>query len=262
MTVLVAGAMPPADTVARMASAEPAEGELTIDELAAKTRVPSRTIRFYQSKGALPRPTIRGRVAFYGPHHVERLEVIGKLQDRGLKLRAMKELLERADRGEVDLEEWLGTDSRLSAGFLEDRARVVSEDELPELLGGDPRPGLVGDLLRHRLIEESGDGYLVRSPAMLSVALEIERAGFGLDAAVEAHAILAKHIAKAGKEVVAHFAAQVAGRRRRPSPKQLQESVDALVPPGLRAVKLLFAKAMRDETLALLSDRDARRRRR
>ncbi|MCB9597455.1 MAG: MerR family transcriptional regulator [Sandaracinaceae bacterium] len=245
-----------------MATLEPTDGELTIDELAAQTRIPSRTIRFYQSKGTLPKPVIRGRVAYYGPHHVERLEVIGKLQDRGLKIRAMRELLERADRGEVDLEEWLGTDSRLSAGFLEDRPRVVSEEDLPELLGADPRPGLVGDLLRHGLIEESGAGYLVRSPAMLSIALEIERAGFGVDSAVQSHEILAKHIRKASKEVVEHFAAQVAGRRKRPTPKQLQESVDALVPPGLRAIKILFAKAMRDETLALLSDRDGRHRRR
>lgn len=257
MSVAVAVALAGADTVALMPEGE---GDLTIDDLAAQTRIPSRTIRFYQSKGTLPKPIIRGRVAYYGPQHVARLEVIGKLQDRGLKIRAMRELLERADRGEVDLEEWLGTDSRLSAGFLEDRARVVSEAELGELLGGEPRPGLIGDLLRHGLIEEGGAGYVVRSPALLSVALEIERAGFGLDAAIEAHAILAKHLRRASHEVVAHFAREVAGRRKRPTPKQLQDAVDALVPPGLRAVKLLFAKAMRDETLALLSERGGRRR--
>ena len=37
--------------------------EYTIDELARVSRVPSRTIRFYQSEGALPKPTIKGRVA-------------------------------------------------------------------------------------------------------------------------------------------------------------------------------------------------------
>ena len=33
----------------------------TIDELTAATGVPSRTIRFYQSKGTLEKPEIRGR---------------------------------------------------------------------------------------------------------------------------------------------------------------------------------------------------------
>ena len=42
-----------------------ADAEHTIDELASLSQVPSRTIRFYQSRGA-PKPVIRGRVAFYG----------------------------------------------------------------------------------------------------------------------------------------------------------------------------------------------------
>jgi len=40
--------------------------EYTIDDLASVSQVPSRTIRFYQSKGVLPKPVIKGRVAFYG----------------------------------------------------------------------------------------------------------------------------------------------------------------------------------------------------
>ena len=50
------------------ASAPDASGEnreFTIDELAAETQVPSRTIRFYQSKKALPAPERRGRKAVY-----------------------------------------------------------------------------------------------------------------------------------------------------------------------------------------------------
>ena len=63
--------------------------EYTIDELAAATRVPSRTIRFYQQAGALPKPQIRGRVAFYGDEHVERLKLVADLQDRGLRMKAI-----------------------------------------------------------------------------------------------------------------------------------------------------------------------------
>ena len=44
---------------------EGAEGH-TIDEISALAQIPSRTIRFYQSRGALMPPVIRGRVAFYG----------------------------------------------------------------------------------------------------------------------------------------------------------------------------------------------------
>src|SRR5690349_16595231 len=74
------------------------DDEYTIDQLATMTRVPSRTIRFYQSKGALQPPQIRGRVAFYGAAHVERLKLIGSLQDRGLSIRAIRDLLQQADK--------------------------------------------------------------------------------------------------------------------------------------------------------------------
>ena len=74
----------------------------TIDELSALTQVSSRTIRFYQAKGALPRPTIRGRVAFYDDTHVERLKLIAELQDRGLRIKAIKDLVQKLDRGELE----------------------------------------------------------------------------------------------------------------------------------------------------------------
>src|SRR5207302_4738297 len=90
----------------RMADDDAPATEYTIDQLATLTRVPSRTIRFYQSKGALPSPRIRGRVAYYGPDHIERLKLIGSLQDRGLRIRAIRDLLVQADKGELALNEW------------------------------------------------------------------------------------------------------------------------------------------------------------
>src|SRR5688500_15679931 len=80
--------------------------ELTIDELATLTRVPSRTIRFYQSEGALQKPIIKGRVAYYGPAHVERLAQITSLQDRGLQIKAIRDVLNRTESGEFSLQEW------------------------------------------------------------------------------------------------------------------------------------------------------------
>src|SRR5215831_186557 len=102
-------------------STEPeAAPEYTIDELAQVSEVPSRTIRFYQSKGALPRPQIRGRVAFYGPAHVERLKLIASLQDRGLRIDAIRDLVARIDKGELDVNEWLGIEQQLQASWAND----------------------------------------------------------------------------------------------------------------------------------------------
>src|SRR5215470_19199816 len=122
-----------------------AKTEYTIDELATLTRVPSRTIRFYQSRGALPHPQLRGRVAYYGPEHVERLKLIGSLQDRGLRIRAIRDLLAQADKGELALNEWLGLEQQLQEPWANDRPKVVSDAELGELIGN--RPGAIAELL-------------------------------------------------------------------------------------------------------------------
>ena len=70
---------------------------MTIDDLAAAAKVPTRTIRFYQARGALQRPEIRGRTAYYGPAHVERLKLIAQLQDRGLRISAIRDLVSSID---------------------------------------------------------------------------------------------------------------------------------------------------------------------
>ncbi len=95
--------------------AAPSPAEHTIDEIATVARVPSRTIRFYQARGALMPPEIRGRLAYYGEKHVERLRLIAQLQDRGLSINAIRDLLSSIDKGETDLAEWLGVETALQS---------------------------------------------------------------------------------------------------------------------------------------------------
>ncbi|MCS7316479.1 MAG: MerR family transcriptional regulator [Bryobacterales bacterium] len=60
--------------------------ELTLAELAEQTGVPARTIRFYIARGLLPGPLKAGRGAVYGRVHLERLELIRRLQASGKTL--------------------------------------------------------------------------------------------------------------------------------------------------------------------------------
>ena len=76
-----------------------------IDELAQFSGVSSRTIRFYNTQGLLPAPTMRGRVAYYGQEHLLVLGIIRELKERqNLSLEAIKQLLEiRAQQGDVQM---------------------------------------------------------------------------------------------------------------------------------------------------------------
>ena len=59
---------------------------MNLEELAAKSGIPGRTIRFYISRGVLEGPNRAGRGAEYGPKHLERLERIRALQSEGRTL--------------------------------------------------------------------------------------------------------------------------------------------------------------------------------
>ncbi|NPC97543.1 MerR family transcriptional regulator [Nocardioides sp. zg-DK7169] len=66
---------------------------LTVDELAAVTGTTVRTTRYYASLGLVPPPVRRGRVAYYGPVHRARLDMVRALQDHGFTLQAIERFL-------------------------------------------------------------------------------------------------------------------------------------------------------------------------
>ena len=73
--------------------------DLTVEELATTLGTRVSTIRLYQREGLLARPQVRGRVAYYGSDHVDRLRQIARLQDRGFSLAAIRALIETWERG-------------------------------------------------------------------------------------------------------------------------------------------------------------------
>jgi DNA-binding transcriptional MerR regulator len=77
----------------------------TIDELAHVSGMPSRTIRFYNTQGMLPPPTMRGRVAYYDEEHLQVLRIIRELKEQqNLPLETIKHMLEiRAEYGEMQM---------------------------------------------------------------------------------------------------------------------------------------------------------------
>jgi DNA-binding transcriptional MerR regulator len=229
---------------------EQANEGYTIDELAAVSRVPSRTIRFYQSKGALPRPEIRGRVAYYGAAHLERLKLIASLQDRGLRIDAIRELMARVDKGEVDVNEWLGLDAQLRAPWADDHPRTVTEAELYDLAGAR-RAGLLADLVRARLVKKQGEVFLVRSPALLQVAIRLESAGVDLEAAAAGAEILRKHLRRAADDLSGYFFKQA--REGFGRGEGAAEAFGALRPMGMEAVRVIFGQEM-ERVLRQLSE--------
>jgi DNA-binding transcriptional MerR regulator len=75
------------------------------DELAADVGISVQLLRSYQSKGLVPAPRHEGRVAWYGPHHRERLLHIRHLKERGFSLRMIAETLDEGTEPPLSLVE-------------------------------------------------------------------------------------------------------------------------------------------------------------
>jgi DNA-binding transcriptional MerR regulator len=227
----------------------PAPGEYTIDELAAKTGVPSRTIRFYQAKGVLPPPRKRGRVAMYDESHCDRLRVVGELQDKGLRLRAIRDLVTRSHLDSKAIHTWLGISERLGS-FAKDAPQLVTEEELKHLLG-DPPPGVMATLLRARVIEPHGEGlsprYLIASPALLTLGAQLHTAGIDIEIAIHLHEVLQRRFARAADEVVEYAIAKIGqGFARSAQPEDVMAALETLFRAGVgaEAARLIFAREL------------------
>ena len=69
----------------------------TIQELSDLTGFSRRTIRYYIQEGLLDPPSGRGRGGFYYDSHINKLSKIKSLQDQGLKLDSIAEILKQPE---------------------------------------------------------------------------------------------------------------------------------------------------------------------
>ena len=109
---------------------EPEQHRWRIDDLAQRSGVPSRTIRFYNTQGLLPAPLMRGRVAYYEQEHVVVLRIIRELKEQQhLPLEVIKDLLDiRTRHGAMQMN--LALKQRFSRNFSsnEPQLRLSKED--------------------------------------------------------------------------------------------------------------------------------------
>jgi DNA-binding transcriptional MerR regulator len=150
-----------------------------VDEVAHQAGVPVRTIREYQRIGLLPPPVMRGRVGIYRQGHLTRLQLIGRLQDRGYSLAGIGDLIaswsDGADLGEVlglGPDELVHIDEPGTPATVEQLTAAV-----PALV-----PSRLDQLLAIGVVEAcSPSHYCVPSPSLLQLAVDALAAGYDAD---------------------------------------------------------------------------------
>jgi len=143
--------------------------EMIIDELARRAGTTTRNVRLYQSRGLLPPPQRRGRVAYYSEEHLARLQLIGRLQERGFSLASIDQLLQAwgQNRGLNDI---LGFGERAVTGWNEEEEQFLTLTQLAERFpDGLQDPELFQRAVTLGLFETTDDGVRVPRPSLLRV---------------------------------------------------------------------------------------------
>ena len=173
------------------------------DELATEAGISVQALRAYQSKGLLPPPRHEGRVAWYGPHHRERLDRIRQLKERGYSLRMIAEALDDGAARPVGL---VDDHAVLRLADVAERSGVPVEVLRALAASGLLRPHSVGGA---HLFSEADVRFVRNVLALLGVGLSLD------DFLRIAHPLMAATGALGG-DAVAEWADLVGDRLRGP----------------------------------------------
>ncbi len=229
---------------------------LTIDELAARTGLTVRTVRFYAAQGLLPPPLRRGRVGYYGPGHRRRLDFVRELQEYGYGLSVIERCLARipvdATAGELAvhralLAPWQPEEcERLDEAELDRRAGRALTDADREFLTG------IGVL-----VPASGGTFVAR-PSILAVGVELLSMPIPRETLRQAAAVIDQHAAAVAAGLTEVFRAGIwepyrAGELPAEDAGQLAAVVARLRPIAVQGLVAAFEKAA-DQALRKPSD--------
>ena len=249
--------------------AQGADPTLTIDQVAQRTGMTVRNIRAHQSRGLLDPPEVRGRTGYYGRAHVERIELIRRLQADGYSLDLIGRMMLTA--GDQSPEALRFTEA-LRQPWADEEPRVVNGAELAQRYGTDD-PELLAKAEELGLVRPLGDGHWEEmSPRLGRAGAELTDLGIPPKEALRLVARVRRNADSAARSFVHLFVEEVwKPFQRDGSPdERWPEVVDALErlrPLASDALMAVFLMAMEDEVEEALgrelkrARRDAKRRR-
>jgi DNA-binding transcriptional MerR regulator len=111
---------------------ETAPQEYTVDELAARAQMTVRNVRAYAGRGLIEAPRLAGRTGYYNREHLQRLQLIRQLLERGFTLAAIEKAVQSTPQSAAGHTLDLMTILDLPE---EDEAEIMPRDDLAALAG-------------------------------------------------------------------------------------------------------------------------------
>ncbi len=227
----------------------------TIDEFAARTGFTSRNIRALQTEGLLHGPEIRGRTGYYDQTHLDRLDLIGRLQSQGFSRSSIASLIQAWDSGNglaevlgvgTDLPDILRADQHLRTSLESFKARMGNQD------------WAIAEVIGMRLAVIDGDEVEILNPALFEIGRELARAGFSLRSILQQ----ARRLRDAADNIAEHYIDELRTLSRGDAQPGAEEANDLpamllrLSPLVTRSVDAALRQSMNDYLREVLGELD------
>jgi DNA-binding transcriptional MerR regulator len=222
--------------------------ELTVDELASRTGVTVRTVRFYAGRGLLPPPRLRGRTGLYGPDHLARLELVRELQSLGLTLASIEKHLEKIPLDAPP--EDLALQRALLSPWAPEQPEDLDRHELDRRAGRHLDDEPIKRLEALGVVEQvSADAIRVVSPALLGISAELAELPMPLDTLIASHEAVDRHTTALAAELQQVFQDTVVrpyreGGRAPQERERLMEMAGKLKPLMIQSLVTSFQRAV------------------
>ncbi|WP_405551690.1 MerR family transcriptional regulator [Streptomyces sp. NBC_01171] len=223
---------------------------LTIDELAARSGVTVRTVRFYGTRGLLPPPEIGPRrVGRYGREHLARLGLIEELRLQGMTLAAIERYISRlpADLTAQDL----AVHRAVVSSWAPEAVETVGRAELDRRAGrrltdDDVRRLTAMDVLAPA---ETEDAYRVDS-GLLRLAVQLLDLPFSQEVILAARTTLLDHSRAAARELSSLLRDAVPEH----TPQDVRTLSAHMQPLVIQALLTTFQRSLRQEVREWLGE--------
>lgn len=166
--------------------------ELTIDELAARAQMTVRNVRAYAGRGLIDAPRLAGRTGYYNRDHLQRLQLIRQLLERGFTLTAIEKALQQAPHSAaghtLDLMTILDQPEDAAA-------ETMSRDDLAALAGVERDDALIESMVGLGLVEKlEEDRVRLVEPAVVRAGASAVLLGLAPETVIGLFPVLRTHL--------------------------------------------------------------------
>ena len=184
--------------------------EFTVDELASRAQMTVRNVRAYAGRGLIGAPRLAGRTGYYNRDHLQRLQLIRQLLERGFTLAAIEKALEGTPQNAAGHTLDLMTILDLSE---DGEPEVMAREDLAALAGVERDDALIESMVGLGLVEKLEDDRVrLVEPAVVRAGAAAVTMGLAPETVIALFPILQTHL----RSIADTFVREVVGELIQP----------------------------------------------